>query len=1363
MNQLNNTSNDLSEKIYQQKKEKKNFENEINKLNNKFFNIENDLQNLKPEEKTKKQDLTKEKKFIQNEIKQKEQKKNSILRQLNIMNEQLNKKREEIDQFIYQFQEKIEFNKQKTEKISLNIKKSSFKLKVLENNLVLNQKKKDLFNEINQNLNERNKVITKLNEMINFIKKTNKKIVQEKEIWELIGNCEIDVSLIESKSVELIENIKTIYLREKYLEKILEKVNQIMDEKNLNILEKQLTQIVDEKNDIYDILEEEVETEDSQEEDNPEEISEKHLDVSTFIKYDIRVLYMDNEYIVGTLNQDDGRILVFKRDDKGVSLETKPLLMMRGHKDRVNCFIKNKFRDSRFLSCGKDGQILEWDLSASSSNYKDMPSINDLLESDNKDNIEDNIEDDIENDIEDDNNNNNDIEDEKLVRVYKGHKEGVNCIIIGDNRFLYSGGEDKIILGWNLDKEANKKIQEHDISYIGHTQSIRSLEYDPIKDRIISGSDDTNIFIWDAQMIKEEVKRPISKIESYESGIIKLIYQSEYLYVCSSDGTIKVWDIRKVDDLESDEVKSISLGEGKFSDMVLLGKYLVTSVDYEILVWDLSFEDISESVPILSWEVTNPISSLLLNQGVIFTIYEAKSRYVSRGFNLFSEVNKFDNLADLDSEIKDFIFFAREQKYVASAAIYQKKCMEFLNYSATSEISRLIPITEVLEYLCLRFNEQVLDMYFELFGFPTGYEFFENFDIFVGRIKEERKNLKREESETHQKLQKKIEEVRKLRKMRLKEKQAKNPQLTKASREKDEIMRKDKDLIGKIREKNVELKSLEKSFAYIVEKLTEKMNEKWLQRISQETYIRLINKRENYSNSFIVAVFRKELSKTRGELKGGKKVKAHRLNSPVEKCINTMDKYMETNPKDSYDYTIYNSRFKLDIENGSSNSIDFFNFLRCLTNDNRKVFDPIISVKWAKIIWLLRIQSFLFITMAVLFNLQIYILDQKDSKIIMPFILIIDALFIVYEAKGAITDYREYLSSLYNVLDIIILIMVAVISIWNTATEIDERGAHIVVFLVALIINFRAFTYLRVIESLGNLVEMVLRMYLDILPFMIILGIFGLIYTIGLIGVDQINLVKDGNNIGGQLTLAIDLGFGNWDDIGEDWNFWNWAVFILGNITLSIMLLNLVIAITDKTLNKFYEEKEKIDRKIKIGLILEMDTFLNTNKNKVRNSKNFVYYQMVVLDEDKTELNIDQAVVDKIYEISKEQKIIDKVIEIPYTKIVKVPIQKINLIPQDRKVEIPVEKYIEIPVEKVVHKYVEIIKEVPKERIVEKPVEYIIPKEVEHIVKVPVEVIVENKINVPVYLQKVNGEYVIVKIDEVEGAKMKKYMQENQQ
>lgn len=116
-------------------------------------------------------------------------------------------------------------------------------------------------------------------------------------------------------------------------------------------------------------------------------------------------------------------------------------------------------------------------------------------------------------------------------------------------------------------------------SFVGHSNLVKSFEYDENYDRIISGSTDNNIKIWNF-----ETDECINTLNSHKGWITSIILFNNNEFLSGSlDKTIKLWDLSKY------ECINTFTDESGINCLCLLSNYEVASgsCDGKINIWNL--------------------------------------------------------------------------------------------------------------------------------------------------------------------------------------------------------------------------------------------------------------------------------------------------------------------------------------------------------------------------------------------------------------------------------------------------------------------------------------------------------------------------------------------------------------------------------------------------------------------------------------------------------------------------------------------------------------------------------------------------------------------------------------------------------
>ena len=122
--------------------------------------------------------------------------------------------------------------------------------------------------------------------------------------------------------------------------------------------------------------------------------------------------------------------------------------------------------------------------------------------------------------------------------VLQGHAEGVTSVAFSpDGKYIVSGSEDKNIRMW--DAQTGKLVAA---PFEGHTGSVTSVAFSPDGNYIVSGSSDSTIRMWDAQ-----TGRLVSDpFEGHTTTVTSVAFSPDGKYIVSGLGnkTIRMWDAR---------------------------------------------------------------------------------------------------------------------------------------------------------------------------------------------------------------------------------------------------------------------------------------------------------------------------------------------------------------------------------------------------------------------------------------------------------------------------------------------------------------------------------------------------------------------------------------------------------------------------------------------------------------------------------------------------------------------------------------------------------------------------------------------------------------------------------------------------
>ena len=144
-----------------------------------------------------------------------------------------------------------------------------------------------------------------------------------------------------------------------------------------------------------------------------------------------------------------------------------------------------------------------------------------------------------------------------------GQEEGVTCIAYSpDGKRILSGSWDNTLRLWDVD--SGEAIGS---PLLGHDELVESVAFSPDGKNIVSGSDDQTVRMWDAET-REPLGAPI-KVHGGQVMAVAYSPDGTRLASASFDNTIRIWDVAKM------EARYVSQKHGNI-DLVLNGDIVPT-------------------------------------------------------------------------------------------------------------------------------------------------------------------------------------------------------------------------------------------------------------------------------------------------------------------------------------------------------------------------------------------------------------------------------------------------------------------------------------------------------------------------------------------------------------------------------------------------------------------------------------------------------------------------------------------------------------------------------------------------------------------------------------------------------------------
>ena len=176
-----------------------------------------------------------------------------------------------------------------------------------------------------------------------------------------------------------------------------------------------------------------------------------------------------------------------------------------------------------------------------------------------------------------------------LIHSLKGHSGAVNSIAWKTNRFLASGGDDKLVLIWDI----TGGTISHKLT--GHKKLVWSVAWSPDGQRLASASEEPTILLWDTKKWGD-----YSILDGHMDSVNNLAWSPDgkRLASASSDTTVLLWDLNRGTILKSlrhsDAVNSVTWSPD--------GQRLATANENQtILIWDATKGIILRTLKLNKW------------------------------------------------------------------------------------------------------------------------------------------------------------------------------------------------------------------------------------------------------------------------------------------------------------------------------------------------------------------------------------------------------------------------------------------------------------------------------------------------------------------------------------------------------------------------------------------------------------------------------------------------------------------------------------------------------------------------------------------------------------------------------------------
>lgn len=343
-------------------------------------------------------------------------------------------------------------------------------------------------------------------------------------------------------------------------------------------------------------------------------------------------------------------------------------------------------------------------------------------------------------------------------------------------------------------------------------------------------------------------------------------------------------------------------------------------------------------------------------------------------------------------------------------------------------------------------------------------------------------------------------------------------------------------------------------------------------------------------------------------------------------CELDQDKLFYENYKDAKDIEYFITRFPVDFRNGSLCSRNFFRNLEdCSKELLLSDYKYLINYKWERLYMFIFIHAMGFWTLIAF--MSYHLVFKPDSLPLTIICLLLNLIYIVYELACAWGELLNHITRDMNWLDLLCMSVNIVVLGLNYINVNPTLKFAVVVFDI-LFYFFRGITYLRIFDQTRYLISMILKVFSDIVSFVAIM--FIIIIAVSLISINVSALKGEtpesfGPYFSGTYLLILgSFDTSNFNDVAD------WVFFMLRTICMTLVLLNLLIAIISNAYEEVKERKEFFDIKEKLSIISDFENFMSKILRRISTIPHYKYQIVAFYSEKESGQEIVEHLVDKV-------------------------------------------------------------------------------------------------------------------------------------
>ena len=211
-------------------------------------------------------------------------------------------------------------------------------------------------------------------------------------------------------------------------------------------------------------------------------------------------------------------------------------------------------------------------------------------------------------------------------RTFLGHKSDVRSVAFNpDGKRIVSGSQDRMVKVWEA--QTGQEL----LTLNGHTNTVTSVAFSPDGQRIASGSDDRAVKVWDVQTGQET-----RSLQGHTSAVTSVAFSPDGQRIASGskDATVKVWDAQTGQELltlngHTNTVTSVTfssdgqrIASGSWDTTVKVweaqtGQETLTLKGHTSIVFSVTFSPDGQRIASGSWDETMKVWEAQTGQQIL--------------------------------------------------------------------------------------------------------------------------------------------------------------------------------------------------------------------------------------------------------------------------------------------------------------------------------------------------------------------------------------------------------------------------------------------------------------------------------------------------------------------------------------------------------------------------------------------------------------------------------------------------------------------------------------------------------------------------------------------------------------------------